>query len=258
VCSLAVVCQVLDVASLIEAQMGTNYPRCSTNTQVCSCHTVCCPCRGEGCCRCTVGSSARSTRRVAEGDGEDEDDGRAPSVLPCGAEVCQRGERRKRSALHISTSSMHNRFCWRARAAFACCLPLKSSPPPPPPASVAVRRRSVLEMTMIARVSTSPTSTSRRPSLVDILALGPAVLAAAARERDREEALGHVEELEEGEGSLSGSLNTMGLGDTEEGGQQTSTEPDTPGPDATQEEDDGEPPEDGAVLAKADSEMSKG
>ena len=108
--------------------MGTNYPRCSTQHT-----TVCCPCRGEGCCRCTVGSSARSTRRVAEGDGEDEDDGRAPSVLPCGANVCQRGERRKRSALSMSTSTMHNQFCWRARATFACCLPLKSSPPPPPP-----------------------------------------------------------------------------------------------------------------------------
>ena len=139
----------------------------------------------------------------------------------------------------------------------AVCLPLKSSPPPPT-ASVAVRRRSVLQMTMIARVSTSPTSTSRRPSLVDILALGPAVLAAAARERDREEALGHVEEVEEGEGSLSGSLNTMGLGDTEEGGQQAPTEPDIPWADTPQEDDADEPPEGGVVLAKSDSEMSKG
>ncbi len=129
---------------------------------------------------------------------------------------------------------------------------------PPPTASVAVRRRSVLEMTMIAVVSTSPTSRSRRPSLVDILALGPAVLAAAARERDREEALGHVEKAEEGEGSLSGSLNTMGLGDTEEGGQQNPTEPDTLWADTPRDEDDGEPPEGGAVLAKADSEMSNG
>ena len=229
--------------------MGTNYPRCSTQHT-----TVCCPCRGEGCCRCTVGSSARSTRRVAEGDGEDEDDGRAPSVLPCGANVCQRGERRKRSALSISTSTMHNQFCWRARATFACCLHLKSSPPPPPPLLL----QSAGQMTMIAVVSTSPTSRSRRPSLVDILALGPAVLAAAARERDREEALGHVEKAEEGEGSLSGSLNTMGLGDTEEGGQQNPTEPDTLWADTPRDEDDGEPPEGGAVLAKADSEMSNG